>query len=352
MLSRRVAEEQHTGQATLMQTQQTLISAMEDNRVVTNVALLDDANPVNSSTTVHSEESADSVGHFDQCTSSPLSKDAATMIYSKYLLEIQSRITGLREESRKHQERRDQRRIDYTLESAQQAEKQYRSDTESEVDKKMKLASLNLQRSTLKIADRDWASKRTHSITSAYEAAIKSRLRNDFIVWGMLLVLTSLTFTIAASGCTIRKNAVNALSELCYLLSQESCAGNLGDNASQESQLQSQSTVYTKGGLSVLHRSSVAFYDTLVVPMSWAASQLLASLGVDLKNLVLSYFPSDTFACSVRLCMRLVVPYLGHRVINLAGVGREGRAHWFSLWGPTSLSPTLSMPSYLLWITL
>ena len=205
MLSRRVAEEQHTGQATLMQTQQTLISAMEDNRVVTNVALLDDANPVNSSTTVHSEESADSVGHFDQCTISPLSKDAATMIYSKYLLEIQSRITGLREENRKHQERRDQRRIDYTLESAQQAEKQYRSDTESEVDKKMKLASLNLQRSTLKIADRDWASKRTHSITSAYEAAIKSRLRNDFIVWGMLLVLTSLTFTIAASGCTIRK---------------------------------------------------------------------------------------------------------------------------------------------------
>ena len=70
----------------------------------------------------------------------------------------------------------------------------------------------------------------------------------------------------------------------------------------------------------------MAFYDTLVVPMSWAASQLLASLRVDLKNLVLSYFPSDTFACSVRLCMRLVVPYLGHRVINLAGVGEKGRA--------------------------
>ena len=82
-----------------------------------------------------------------------------------------------------------------------------------------------------------------------------------------------------------------------------------------------------EGSLGLLHRSSTAFYDSLLAPLSWAASQLLTSLGLaDIKELLFSFIPIETFVCGVRLCLRLAVPFGCHRAVAIAGVGGSGRA--------------------------
>lgn len=329
LLSRRTTDEQRTSQEMLGQTQQALLAAVEDNPDPRSRALKNADSAVVSLSGSPTDEFNSSVTHMHQSLSSPLSKDAATMIYSKYLLDTQSRIKNLREDSRKQQEGRDQRRMDHVLASAQQAEQRYRNDTENEVDKKMKLAGLNLQRSTLKIADRDWAEKRARTITASYMTAIASRKHRDLVLWGVLLLLTSLAFSIAASGCTFRNKAASALSELCYLLSQESCVAAPGDGSAPPGlrSLPPPGAEHSnQGALEFLHRSSTAFYDSLLAPMSWAASKLLATLGLDIKELLLALFPTDTLACCMRVCLRLVVPYLGYRVASLTGAGGQGRA--------------------------
>ena len=233
-----------------------------------------------------------------------------SLIYSNYILANQGRRKDLEDGAIKRQEEREQRRLDFTVSARQAAESQYNGDTEAEVDKKIKLAGLSLQRSSLKVADKGWAEARKRDLEQAYTEFFNKRRRQDlWFMCGALLLMT-IGFCITAFKCDVvgglRQALEQATWQFCSLLSQQACEAEGERMEKAEAQL---------GFSSSLGRITSLFYGTLSTVLKEGFTKAILLSGLDFGSWALP----EGMACLIQALLRMTTPYLAFKSAQLVG---------------------------------
>lgn len=241
-----------------------------------------------------------------------------SLIYSNYMLASQGRRKDLEEGAIKRQEDRGQRRLDVTVTASQAAKAQYHTDSEAEVNKKIKLAGLSLQRSNSKeVADKAWAETCKKELELAYGESLSLRRRQDLWLFSGVLLIMTVSFCITAFKCDVAGGLRQALEQatwqFCSLLSQQqSC------DAREESMGKASSSDPGLGvsASSLLHQVSSRFYGTLSSALRVGGSRVLLLSGLDVGSWALP----ETVTCFTQATLRMVTPYLIFKFAQTAGV--------------------------------
>jgi hypothetical protein len=261
-----------------------------------------------------------------------------SLIYSNYLLASQSRRSSIEEDSQRRADKREQRRVDVEVAARQAAELQFHNDTEAEIDKKLKLAGLNLQRSALKVADEGWADTKKMQLEQAYTARMRSRRNGDVAMAAIGLLVITMAFCATAFKCDVvggmRAATRSKLSQLCFLLSREGCAAAAASTtnsaaaaagaAAAAAASGAMDSYYSGdvGGGGAVHRVSSQFYGALFTGLRGVSTNLLALTGLDLS--LGAWVLSEALACGVQLALRMVTPLLVSKIartlLGLSGV--------------------------------
>jgi hypothetical protein len=218
--------------------------------------------------------------------------NSMSLIFSNYMLASQGRRKDLEDGAIKRQEERAQRRLDVTVSARHAAEARYNTDIEAEVDKKIKLAGLSLQRSTLKVADKGWAEARKRELEEAYEESLYSRRRQDLWLFSGALLLMTAGFCITAFKCDVarglRRILEQAMWQFCNLLSRQSCEVEGGGAVETTA-----NPGFENSASSLIHQVSSQFYGTLSMALREGGSRVLLLSGLDVGSWALP----DTVLC-------------------------------------------------------